>query len=76
MGKKKALTKNKLCKLQRNTIDITENKVYNDCNNITKNIKKNIAMLACITMSGTLLLTGCGKSSETAADIDNTNNSS
>lgn len=44
--------------------------------NIKKNIKKNIAMLACITMSGTLLLTGCGKSSETAADIDNTNNSS
>ena len=42
MGKKKALTKNKLCKLQRNTIDITENRVYNDCNNITKNIKKNI----------------------------------
>ena len=39
---KKALTKNKLCKLQRNTIDITENKVYNDYNNITKNIKKNI----------------------------------
>ena len=44
--------------------------------NIKKNIKKNIAMLACITMSGTLLLTGCGKSSETAADIDNKNNSS
>ena len=42
MGKKKALTKNKLCKLQENTIDITENKVYNDYNNITKNIKKNI----------------------------------
>ena len=33
-------------------------------------------MLACITMSGTLLLTGCGKSSDTAADIDNKNNSS
>lgn len=33
MGKKKALTKNKLCKLQENTIDITENKVYNDYNN-------------------------------------------
>ena len=40
-----------------------------------ENIKKNIAMLACITMSGTLLLTGCGKSSDTAADIDNKNNS-
>ena len=42
MCKKKVRTKNKLCKLQRNTIDITENRVYNDYNNITKNIKKNI----------------------------------
>ena len=41
-AKRKCLQKNKLCKLQRNTIDITENRVYNDYNNITKNIKKNI----------------------------------